>query len=37
MAGDDDKIIATCEALIGNDKAPKADRIKAADRARRRL
>ncbi|MGA7072942.1 hypothetical protein [Bradyrhizobium sp.] len=30
MASDDDKIIAACEALIGNDKAPKADRIKAA-------
>ena len=30
MAGDDDKIIAACDALIGNDKAPKADRIKAA-------
>jgi tetratricopeptide (TPR) repeat protein len=30
MAADDDKIIATCDALIGNDKAPKADRVKAA-------
>lgn len=30
MAGDDDKIIATCDGLIGNDRAPKADRIKAA-------
>ena len=30
MAGDDDKIITACDALIGNDKAPKADRIKAA-------
>ena len=29
MAGDDDKIIAVCGALIDNDKAPKADRIKA--------
>ena len=29
-AADDDKIIASCGALIGNDKAPKADRIKAA-------
>jgi len=29
-AGDDDKIIASCAALIGNDKAPKADRVKAA-------
>src|SRR5579872_5855496 len=29
VAGDDEKIIATCETLIGNDKAPKADRIKA--------
>jgi tetratricopeptide (TPR) repeat protein len=29
-AADDDKIIAACGALIGNDKAPKADRIKAA-------
>jgi tetratricopeptide (TPR) repeat protein len=29
-AGDDDRIIASCAALIGNDKAPKADRIKAA-------
>src|SRR5271168_443635 len=28
-AGDDDKIIAGCEALIGNDKASKADRLKA--------
>jgi tetratricopeptide (TPR) repeat protein len=28
-AGDDEKIIALCEALIGNDKAPKADRLKA--------
>jgi len=26
---DDEKIIAACDALIGNDKAPKADRIKA--------
>jgi tetratricopeptide (TPR) repeat protein len=30
MAADDDKIMASCDALIGNDKAPKADRIKAA-------
>ena len=29
-AADDDKIIAFCGALIGNDKAPKADRVKAA-------
>ena len=29
-AGDDDKIIAACGALIGNDKAPRADRVKAA-------
>jgi len=29
-AADDDKIIASCAALIGNDKAPRADRIKAA-------
>ena len=29
-AADDDKIIAFCDALIGNDKAPKADRVKAA-------
>jgi tetratricopeptide (TPR) repeat protein len=28
-AGDDEKIIAACEALIGNDKASKADRLKA--------
>jgi tetratricopeptide (TPR) repeat protein len=28
-AGDDDRIIAVCASLIGNDKAPKADRIKA--------
>ena len=27
---DDDKIVATCGALIGNDKAPKADRVRAA-------
>jgi tetratricopeptide (TPR) repeat protein len=29
-AGDDDRIVASCAALIGNDKAPKADRIRAA-------
>jgi tetratricopeptide (TPR) repeat protein len=29
-AGDDDRIIAACAPLIGNDKAPKSDRIKAA-------
>ena len=29
-AGDDDKVIAACGALIGNDKAPRADRVKAA-------
>jgi tetratricopeptide (TPR) repeat protein len=29
-AADDDKIIASCGVLIGNDKAPKADRVKAA-------
>jgi tetratricopeptide (TPR) repeat protein len=29
-AAEDEKIIASCGALIGNDKAPKADRIKAA-------
>src|SRR6201996_4763920 len=29
-AADDDKIIASCDALIGNDKAPKADRVRAA-------
>jgi tetratricopeptide (TPR) repeat protein len=29
-AADDDRIIASCGALIGNDKAPKAERIKAA-------
>ena len=28
-ANDDEKIIAVCEALIGNDKALKADRVKA--------
>jgi tetratricopeptide (TPR) repeat protein len=28
-ANDDDRIIASCGALIGNEKAPKADRIKA--------
>jgi tetratricopeptide (TPR) repeat protein len=28
-ANDDEKVIALCGALIGNDKAPKADRIKA--------
>ena len=28
-ANDDEKVIAVCGALIGNDKAPKADRIKA--------
>jgi tetratricopeptide (TPR) repeat protein len=28
-ANDDEKIIAACSALIGNDKAPKADRVKA--------
>ena len=29
-ASDDEKIIASCDALIGNDKAAKADRVKAA-------
>ncbi|MDE2331624.1 MAG: hypothetical protein KGK16_12700, partial [Bradyrhizobium sp.] len=29
-AMDDDKIVAACGSLIGNDKAPKADRVKAA-------
>src|ERR1700722_973830 len=29
-AADDEKIIVSCGALIGNDKAPKADRVKAA-------
>jgi len=29
-AADDEKIIASCGALIGNDKAPKGDRVKAA-------
>src|ERR1700727_474453 len=29
-AANDEKIIASCGALIGNDKAPKADRVKAA-------
>ena len=29
-ASDDDRIIAACAGLIGNDKAPKSDRIKAA-------
>src|ERR1700760_1251588 len=29
-AADDDKIVAFCGALIGNDKAPKAERVKAA-------
>jgi tetratricopeptide (TPR) repeat protein len=29
-AADDDKIIASCAALIGNDKAPRADRVRAA-------
>ena len=29
-AADDEKIIASCGALIGNDKAPKVDRVKAA-------
>lgn len=29
-AADDEKIIASCGALIGNDKAPKADRVRAA-------
>jgi tetratricopeptide (TPR) repeat protein len=28
-ASDDDRIIAACASLIGNDKAPKADRIRA--------
>src|ERR1700744_2968809 len=28
--GDDDRIIAVCAGLIGNDKAPKTDRVKAA-------
>src|ERR1700761_3716136 len=28
-SGDDDKIVAVCGALIGNDKTPAADRIKA--------
>jgi tetratricopeptide (TPR) repeat protein len=28
-AGDDEKVIAVCVTLIGNDKAPKADRVKA--------
>jgi tetratricopeptide (TPR) repeat protein len=28
-SADDEKIIAACEALIGNEKAPKADRLKA--------
>jgi tetratricopeptide (TPR) repeat protein len=28
-AGDDEKVIAACEALIGNDKASKADRLRA--------
>jgi tetratricopeptide (TPR) repeat protein len=29
-ADDDDRVIAACAALIGNDKAPRPDRIKAA-------
>lgn len=29
-AADDDRIIASCGTLIGNDKAPKPDRVKAA-------
>src|ERR1700753_4361190 len=29
-ASDDDRIIAACAGLIGNDKAPKPDRVKAA-------
>jgi uncharacterized protein YecT (DUF1311 family) len=29
VAGDDDKIISVCNALIGSDRAPKADRVKA--------
>ena len=29
-AGDDDRIIALCAAMIGNDKAPRQDRVKAA-------
>jgi len=29
-AADDDRIVASCGALIGNDKAPKAERVKAA-------
>jgi tetratricopeptide (TPR) repeat protein len=29
VSGDDDKIIAACNTLIDNDKAPKADRIRA--------
>jgi tetratricopeptide (TPR) repeat protein len=29
-AGDDDRIMGSCAALIGNDKAPKADRVRAA-------
>jgi tetratricopeptide (TPR) repeat protein len=29
-AGDDDRIIASCAVLIGNDKAPRPDRVKAA-------
>jgi len=28
-ANDDEKIVTACDALIGNDKAPKADRVKA--------
>ena len=29
-AGDDDRIIASCAGLIGNDKAPRPDRVRAA-------
>ena len=29
-AADDEKIVASCGTLIGNDKAPKPDRVKAA-------
>jgi tetratricopeptide (TPR) repeat protein len=29
-AADDEKIVASCGAVIGNDKAPKTDRVKAA-------
>ena len=37
VANDDDKIVAACGPLIDSEKTVKADRIKALDRAGRRL